>query len=243
MKMMMFSTRTLKEIIRDPISLFFGLAFPIIILLLMTLINQNVPNDLFNINSLTPGIAVFGLSFMTLFSAQMIAKDRFSDFLTRLYTTPMTAYDFILGYTLPLIPMALVQVIICYAVSIMLGMTFTLHILFAIITILPVAILFNGIGLLCGSIFNEKAVAGICGALLTNLTAWFSGTWFSLELVGGWFEKIANVLPFVHAVDMGRAVIDGDYANIFPHIWWVVGYGLGISLLAVYTFQKNMKNS
>ncbi len=242
MKLMMFSSRTLKEITRDPISLFFGLAFPIIILLLLTLINQSVPDNLFNNNSLTPGIAVFGLSFMTLFSAQMIAKDRVSDFLTRLFMTPMSAYDFILGYTLPLIPMALVQVIVCYTVSIMLGMPFTIHILFAIITILPVAILFIGIGLLCGSIFNEKAVAGICGALLTNLTAWFSGTWFSLELVGGWFEKIAYVLPFVHAVDMGRAVINGNYANIFPHIWWVVGYSLSIGLLAVYIFQKNMKN-
>lgn len=239
--MIMFSSRTMKEIIRDPISLFFGLAFPIIILLLLTLTNQNVPNDLFNINRLTPGIAVFGLSFMTLFSAQMIAKDRASDFLTRLFTTPMTAYDFILGYTLPLIPMAVVQTTVCYVVSIMLGMEFTLNVLLAIITILPVAILFIGIGLLCGSIFNEKAVAGICGALLTNLTAWLSGTWFSLELVGGWFEKIAYALPFVPAVDMGKAVINGDFATIFPHIWWVVGYGVGIAMLAVYIFQQEME--
>jgi ABC-2 type transport system permease protein len=242
MKIMMFGSRTSKEIIRDPISLFFGLAFPIIILLLLTLINQNIPNDLFNIRSLTPGIAVFGLSFMTLFSAQIIAKDRVSDFLTRLFTTPMTAYDFILGYTLPLIPMAMVQAMICYGVAMLVGMEFTFNTLLAIITILPVAILFIGIGLLCGSLFNEKAVAGICGALLTNLTAWLSGTWFSLELVGGWFEKIAYALPFVHAVDMGKAVISGDYANIFPHLWWVVGYGAGIAILAVYIFRKKMQN-
>lgn len=240
---MMFASRTTKEILRDPISLFFGLAFPIIILLLLTLINQNIPNDLFNISNLTPGIAVFSLSFMTLFSAQMIAKDRVSEFLTRLFTTPMTAYDFILGYTLPLIPMAMVQAIVCYGVSFVLGMEFTFHVLLAIIALLPAAILFIGLGLLCGSLFNEKAVAGICGALLTNVTAWFSGAWFSLDLVGGWFEKIAYALPFVHAVDMGKAVISGDYANIFPHIWWVVGYSAGIALLAAYIFQKKMKNN
>ncbi|MBR3120083.1 ABC transporter permease [Oceanobacillus profundus] len=242
MKMMMFGFRTTKEIIRDPLSVFFGLAFPIILLLLLTFINQNIPNDLFHISSLAPGIVVFGLSFMTLFSAQMIAKDRVSELLARLFTTPMKAYDFILGYTLPLIPMSLVQAMICYGVSIMLGMDFTLNVLLAIITVLPVAILFIGIGLLCGSIFNEKAVAGICGALLTNLTAWLSGIWFSLELVGGWFEKIAYALPFVHAVDMGKAVFSGDYANIFPHIWWVVGYGLVITVLAIYIFQWKMKN-
>lgn len=243
MKMMMFASRTTKEILRDPISLFFGLAFPIIILLLLTLIRQNIPNDLFDISSLTPGIAVFGLSFMTLFSAQMIAKDRVSEFLTRLFTTPLTAYDFILGYTLPLIPMAIVQAMVCYGVAIMLGMEFTFNVLLAIFTLLPMAIFFIGLGLLCGSLFNEKAVAGICGALLTNLTAWFSGAWFSLKLVGGWFEKIAYALPFVHAVDMGRAVISGDYPNIFPHIWWVLGYGVGIAILAVYIFRKKMKSS
>lgn len=241
MKVLMFASRTTKEIIRDPISLFFGLAFPLIILLLLTLINQNIPNDLFDINNLTPGIAVFGLSFMSLFSGQMIAKDRDSEFLTRLFTTPMKANDFIVGYTLPLIPMAVVQAMVCYAASIMLGMPFTLNTLLAIVTILPVAVFFISIGLLCGSIFNEKSVAGICGALLTNVTAWFSGAWFSLELAGGWFEKIGYALPFVHAVDMGKAVLNGNYTNIFPHIWWVVGYSILVAILAAYIFQQKMK--
>ena len=178
---------------------------------------------------------------MSLFSAQIIAKDRVSEFLTRLFTTPMTAYDFILGYALPLIPMAMIQVMVCYVVSLLLGMEFTIHVIIAIFTIFPVAILFIGIGLLCGSIFNEKAVAAICGALLTNVTAWLSGTWFSLELVGGWFERIAYALPFVHAVDMEKAVIRGEYANIFPHVWWVAGYSLGIAIFAIYVFQRKMK--
>lgn len=243
MKTMLFSSRTAKEIIRDPISMLFGLLFPVIIILLLTIINQNVPNDLFNLTELTPGIAVFGLSFMSLFSAQIIAKDRASEFLTRLFTTPMTAVDFILGYTFPLIPMSLLQGVICYSVAIMLGMAFTLKLIFSILILLPVAILFIAIGLLCGSLFSEKAVGGICGALLTNVTAWLSGAWFSLELVGGWFEKIAYALPFVHAVDMGRAVIQGDYSSIFPHIWWVIGYGVGIAILAIYIFQKKMKSS
>lgn len=241
MKIRMFSSRTAKEILRDPMSLFFGLAFPIIVLLLLQFISKNVPNDLFNITHLTPGIAVFGLSFMTLFSAQIIAKDKESDFLSRLFTTPMTAKDFILGYTLPLILMAIVQISICYTVAILLGMDVTIHILLVIITLLPAAILFISIGLLCGSIFSEKAVAGICGALLTNVTAWFSGAWFDLELVGGWFEKVANFLPFVHAVDMGRLLMNGDYEYILPHILWVVGYALVISVIAVYIFQKQMK--
>lgn len=238
MRMMMFASRTTKEMLRDPLTLFFGLAFPVIILLLLTAINQNIPDDVFSISYLAPGIAVFGLSFMALFSAQIIAKDRGSELITRLFTTPMTANDFIFGYTLPLLPMAMVQTVICYGVSLMLGMEFSWNVPVAILMIIPVAVLFIGIGLLCGSLFNEKAVAAICAALLTNLTAWFSGTWFSLELVGGWFEKIAYALPFVHAVEMGRAVMAGEYEGILPHLWWVLGYGIGTTLMAIYSFRK-----
>ncbi|MBB4825041.1 ABC-2 type transport system permease protein [Sporosarcina luteola] len=240
MRAMMFASRTTKEMLRDPLTLFFGLAFPIILLLLLTLINQNIPDAVFSITNLTPGIAVFGLSFMTLFSAQMIAKDRISELLTRLFTTPMTAKDFITGYTLPLLPMAIMQSVICYGISLLLGMELTWKVPIAILTILPVAVLFIGIGLLCGSLFNEKAVAAICGALLTNLTAWFSGTWFSLELVGGWFEKIANALPFVHAVEMGKAVMRDDYAGILPHLWWVLVYSIAMTLLAIYVFSRKI---
>lgn len=179
MKTLMFSYRTVKEIIRDPISLFFGLVFPIVLLVLLTLINRNVPVDIFNIDMLTPGVAVFGLSFMALFSGQIIAKDRTSEFLTRLFTTPMKAKDFILGYTLPLIPIALLQTILCFVVAIFLGMKFSFSIILTIIFILPMGLVFISSGLLIGSLFSEKAVGSICGALLTNVTALFSGAWFS----------------------------------------------------------------
>ena len=109
------------------------------------------------------------------------------------------------------------------------------------IATLPIALFFISMGLLCGSIFTDKQVGGICGALLTNLSAWLSGTWFDLELVGGAFKKIAYALPFVHAVEMERAVLSGNYANIFPHIYWVIGYAVAITIAAVFTFLYQMK--
>ena len=57
----------------------------------------NIPVEQFPIDRLTPGIAMFGLSFFTLFSATLISKDRASAFLTRLFSTPLSARDFILG--------------------------------------------------------------------------------------------------------------------------------------------------
>ena len=240
MKALVFASRTTKEIIRDPISLFFSIVFPIILLLLLTAINRNIPTDLFNIEHLTPGIAVFSLSFLSLFSAQILAKDRSSSFLIRLFTTPMTARDFIIGYTLPLLPMALLQGLVCFAVAIILGMKISVSLLVAILLLIPTSLIFIGIGLFCGTVFSEKAATALCGALLTNPTAWLSGAWFDLNLVGGFFQTIAYNLPFVHAVDMGKAATAGNYQAIFPHIWWVIGYGIAILVIAVILFKKKM---
>ena len=241
MKLVTFSARNAKEILRDPLNLIFGLGFPIVVLLLLTTIQANIPVSLFEITHLTPGIAVFGLSFMTLFSATLIAKDRGSALLQRLYTTPLSSADFILGYILPILPICVAQTVVCYAVALILGLEMTVNVLLSTLAILPIALLYISLGLLCGSIFTDKQVGGICGALLTNLAAWLSGTWFDLELVGGVFKKTAYALPFVHAVEMERAILGGNYGGIFPHFIWVLGYAAAITVAAVFVFLHQMK--
>ena len=241
MKTLAFSKRNDLEILRDPLNLFFGVGFPLVLLILMTAIRKNIPVQMFEIEQLAPGIVIFGLSFMTLFSATLIAKDRGSSFLQRLYTTPLTAGGFILGYLLPILPICIAQSVICFAMAVLLGLNVTIHILTCVLLTIPVALLFVSLGLLCGSIFTDKQVGGICGALLTNLTAWLSGIWFDLELVGVAFKKIANLLPFVHAVEMERAVLQGNYAGVFPHIWWVIGYAAAVTAIAVFAFLRQMK--
>ncbi len=241
MRLWTFANRNAKEILRDPLNLAFGLGFPLVLIVLLSVIQANIPVKLFEIQHLTPGITVFGLSFMTLFSATLIAKDRGSALLQRLYTTPLTPLDFILGYTLPIVPIAVAQGIVCYIAALFLGLEFTITIVYAILCIVPVSILYIALGLLCGSVLNDKQVGGVCGALLTNLSAWLSGVWFDLELVGGAFKKVAYALPFVHAVDLERAVLAGDFAGIFPHIWWVLGYTAVLFATAVALFLRQMK--
>ena len=241
MRMLTFAGRNTKEILRDPLTLFFGLGFPLVLLLLLSAIQANIPVPLFELQHLTPGITVFGLSFMTLFSATIIAKDRSSSLLQRLYTTPLTPTDFILGYTLPIVPVAVAQSVICYLAAILLGLDATINILYAVLFTIPVSVLYVAMGLLFGSFLNDKQVGGICGGLLTNLSAWLSGTWFDLNLVGGAFQKIAYALPFVHAVELERSVLAGDFAGIFPHLWWVLGYAALILAAAVWMFLRQMK--
>lgn len=240
MRMLALAKRNTQEILRDPLNLFFGLGFPVVLLLLLSAIQANVPVNLFEIGHLTPGITVFGLSFMSLFSATILAKDRGSALLQRLYTTPLTAADFILAYTLPILPIAVGQSVICYAVALLLGLIPSWNILMAVLMILPICVLFIGIGLLCGSCLSDKQVGGICGALLTNVSAWLSGIWFDLELVGGAFKKIAYCLPFVHAVELERAVLRGAYGEMISHLWWVLGYAAVTLLAAILLFLRQM---
>ena len=241
MRILTFAKRCSKEILRDPINLCFGLGFPLVLLLLLSAIQANIPVSLFEIDTLTPGITVFGLSFMTLFSATLIAKDRESALLQRLYTTPLRGFDFIIGYMLPLLPIALGQSIICYLFAIPLGLNFSVNIIYAVVGIIPMAIFNIALGLLCGSVLGVKQVGGICGALLTNLSAWFSGVWFDLNLVGGSFKKIANALPFVHAAETEKALFKGNFEAAATHVLPIVLYSLFITVVAVFCFLSQMK--
>lgn len=241
MKMLTFAKRCTKEILRDPINLGFGLGFPLVLLLLLSAIQANIPVSLFEIDNLTPGITIFGLSFITLFSATLVAKDRESALLQRLYTTPLTALDFILGYMLPLLPIAVGQAMICYLFAIPLGLTVSVNILYAVMGVLPMAVFNIALGLLCGSVLGVKQVGGVCGALLTNLSAWLSGVWFDLELVGGFFEKVASALPFLHAVQLEKALFSGNFDAVTAHILPVLAYSIVVTALAVVCFLAQMK--
>ena len=241
MKTMTFAKRCAKEILRDPLNLGFGLGFPLVLLLLLSAIQAGIPVSLFEINTLTPGITVFGLSFITLFSATLIAKDRESALLQRLYSSPLTGLDFILGYMLPLLPIAMGQALVCYLFAIPLGLTVNINIIYAIIGIIPMAVFNISLGLLCGSILGVKQVGGICGALLTNLSAWLSGVWFDLTLVGGFFEKLAYTLPFVHAAEMEKALFGGNFRLAVGHALPVLLYSALAATLAVLCFLGQMK--
>ena len=241
MRILSYSLRTAKEILRDPLNLGFGLGFPLVLLFLLSAIQANIPVSLFALEMLTPGLTVFGLAFMTLFSAALIAKDRSSSLLQRLYTTPLRPADYILGYMLPVLPISAAQCVLCYLAAACLGLKLTVNVLWAVLLLIPAEIFFIALGLLFGSVLTDKQVGGICGALLTNLTAWLSGVWFDLDLVGGAFKAIAYALPFVHAVEMERAVLAGSYGDIWPHLLWVLAYGAISLVAAVLLFLRQMR--
>lgn len=244
MRMFLFAKRNIKEILRDPINLFFGLGFPLVLLALLSIINSAIPpeakNTMFQINNLAPGLTMFGSVFMALFAGMLLSKDRTSSFLMRLFTSPMTATDFILGYTLPMIVMTIVQATITLLVAGFWGLDININILFAIIMTALTSLLFVGTGLFFGSILNDKAVGGVCGALLTNVAGWLSGVFIPIDLIGGAFKTITNILPFYHSVEAIRISLSGNFNNLLPHLLVIIGYTIVIFIFAIIIFNRKM---
>lgn len=235
-----FAGRNRKELTRDPLTLIFGVLLPLVLLALMSLIQHNVPEAPFPIQSLAPGIAVFSLSFIMLFTGLLLAKDRGSSFLMRLKASPLSATQHILGYALPWLPLALVQSAICFVAAFLFGLPVTANVLLALAVLLPVAALFISMGLLLGTLCNDKQVGGF-SSLLLNVAIWLSGTWFSVSLLGPVFEGICYALPFVHAVEVARAALSGDYGAIPSHLAWVLGYAVALFAVTVWAYRKKMK--
>ncbi|WP_036187577.1 ABC transporter permease [Ureibacillus manganicus] len=235
------ASRNQKEILRDPISLVFGFGLPIVLLLLFSIMQQNMPYELFQIEQLAPGIIVFGFSFLTLFSGMLLGKDRGSSFLMRLFASPLGAKDYIIGYFLPMLPIALLQIVICLIAASFLGLSINANSIVALLVLLIISVLFISFGLLFGTLFTDKQVGGIF-ALFVNLTAFLSGVWFSLDLIGGAYKAICYLLPFVHAVDAAKAAFEGKYQSLGGSLLIVTSYSVVIMGIAITVFRKRMSS-
>lgn len=241
MKMLALARRNAREILRDPLTLCFGAGFPVVLLALLSLIARNAPVELFRIEKLAPGVAAFGYSFISLFSALLLSRDRGSALMLRLLTSPLSARDFILGYALPLLPMAAAQSALCFLFALALGLKASLNILLCLLALLPAAVVYIALGLIFGCILNERQVGGVCGALLTNFTAWLSGVWFDLELVGRGFATAARILPFANIVDAARSALAGELA--LQPLLIVCAYTVALSALALRLFANCVRRA
>ena len=240
MKFYSLANRNLKEIFRDPVSVLLGLVTPLLMLVIFTSINKNIPLEIFSPKSMTPGIVVFSFTFLIMFSAMLLAKDKQTAFLVRLFTTPLKSSDYIISYILPFIPLAFLQVIVCYVVGTLLGGVF-INILLSLLIYLLVAFVCISLGVVLGSLFTVNQVSGI-GSILITFISIFSGVWMDLKMVGGIFETIGNILPFAHAVNALKAVTAGSGISvIFSDVLIILCYAFGLFLLAVLSFVRTMK--
>lgn len=236
--------------IRDPLSYIFCLGFPLVMLIVMTLVNDSIPPEsgmtIFRIDNLAGGIAVFGLTFLMLFVCLTVSKDRSGAFLTRLYTTPMRSGHFIAGYILPMLLLAVIQIIITLAasftVSLITGVELKpLGMLTAVLALLPCVILMISLGLLFGTLFSEKAAPGMC-SIVISLASFLGGVWFDAEGTGGVLFDICNVLPFHHSVKAARMACALEFDGILTHMLITSAYMIVILIASIIIFKQKMRS-
>ena len=238
MRMLNFAKRNFKELTRDPLSLIFEIALPIFLLFIFQQIK--VPGEEYKLINFTPGIIVFGFSFITLFTSTLIAKDRGSSLLIRLGTSPMKSSDYILGYILSLIPIVVIQGILFFIVAMLLGLTFSVSIIYTILVSIIVSILFISLGILIGSLVSEKASGGV-GSIVVQLVAFTSGMYFSKDLVGNVFAKICEFLPFESCLNIIKGVLNSNMNMIsIRNIIVFCIYTIIVLILSVIVFKKKM---
>lgn len=239
-KVNVFASRTQKELMRDPLTYIFGVGLPVVLLVLMSVINRSIPGSPFALEGFAPGMAVFSLAFLSLFAGLLVAKDRYSSFLMRAFASPMRAWEFIAGYSLPLLLMALMQGVACFATATAMGLAFGVNTLWALASLLPSALMYTAIGILMGTVMSDKQVGGIA-SLIINVATLLSGTWFSLDLVSEGFRKVCYLMPFAHAVDAVRSALAGTDGT-WGHIAVVLLYTAVFGALAVYCFGRRMRS-
>ncbi|MBR3891470.1 MAG: ABC transporter permease [Bacilli bacterium] len=238
MRMLNFAKRNFKELIRDPLSLIFEIMLPIFLLFIFQQIN--IPGESYKLENFTPGIIVFGFSFITLFTATLVSKDRTSSLLIRLGTSPMKSRDYILGYIISLIPIIIIQDILFFVTAIMLGFSFSINIIYTILISLIVSIMFISLGILIGSLVSEKATGGI-GSIVVQLVCFTSGMYFSKDLIGNGFAKVCEVLPFESCLNIIKGILNDNLSIISTRNIIVFSiYTIIILVLSIIIFKKKM---
>lgn len=244
-----FSARNLKELVRDPLSYVFCLGFPLLMLVVMTLVNDGIPAEakmtIFRIDNLAGGIAVFGLTFVMLFVCLSVSKDRSGAFLMRLYATPMRSGNFIAGYLLPSLLLSVIQIVITFAASFAISLAKNVEIsvagmLLSVVTLLPTVVLFISLGLLFGTLFSEKSAPGLCSVVI-SLASFLGGIWFDVDNTSGVLSKICNALPFVHSVKTARLTCALDLSELPVHLLITSAYALAATVLSIAVFKSKMK--
>lgn len=239
---LIFASRNIKEILRDPLSLVFLLALPLVMLILFYYLFNGLTSQ-FEIKYFAPGIVVFSYSFITLFNGLLISMDRSSSFLVRLYSSPIKSWEFIFGYFISMVPISLVQSILFFGVASLLDSTFfSIYLLLGIVVSFLISTLFIGFGILFGSLCNEKSIGGI-SSIVIMCQSILSGMWFPTNAMNPTIIKIMDILPFKAATSLLQKVCMGDFNNILKYIINILIYIIIIYSVGIFVYSKKMKKN
>lgn len=239
MRALNFAKRNLKEIVRDPLSIIFAILLPLFLLFIFQ--QFEIPSEAYSLENFTPGTVVFGFSFITLFTAVLVAKDRGTALITRLCAGPMKTRDYILGYTLSVLPMVLLQNVLFFTAAVLLGLKFSVGILLAVLVAIPISVIFIMLGILIGSVTSEKSASGV-SSVAVQLVAFTSGMYFSGDMIGDTFAVVCKILPFSNCLDIVKGILNRNYDSLLLPSVIVAAYIVFLSVLTCVLFSKKLKS-
>jgi ABC-2 type transport system permease protein len=226
----------LKPIIEAVGSEFLGVAPPLNVELKGT--ESKIKN--MAVNFYFPGIAVYGLMILISTAAGIIAGDREKGFLSRMFTTPARPWDFILGYSLPFIPVLIISTVLYFGVGMALGLTVVGNLGHAFLIFFLIGLCSIGTGMIVGSLVKSESQAGVSWLFIVPM-AMISGAWFTVERMPSALKSVAGVLPFIHAIDGSRAVLNGSsFSAITLDIYWLIGWAVVLFATGIMLFRRTM---
>ncbi len=242
-RVMTITGRNMKEILRDPLSLIFMLALPLFMEILFYFIFHKLTPQ-FEMKYLVPGIVVFAQAFLTLFTGLLIAFDRSTAFLTRLYVSPAHPWEFIAGYTLSLLPSVFVQSALFFVIGGIIDPSiFGVKMILCVLLAPVISLFFIGCGILFGSLCNEKSIGGVSSVIIVCQSV-LSGMWFPLDGMSGGFVTFMKCLPFKNATDLMQNVLNGisdPFGDFWKPLLIVFSYAAAAYIAAVLSFRSRMK--
>jgi ABC-2 type transport system permease protein len=238
MRAFALARRNLLDVWRDPLSVGLTVGLPVFLLVVLQLLSGL--DDYFSATSLAAGIVLFGFVMLMFSAAMSLSRDRESALFSRFLTAPLHPNEFVLAYSVPYVPVAVLQAVTLFVVGLFLGLEIAGSVLLVVLVLLTIAVLYIGLGMITGALFSYKVVPFAYSAIL--LLTIFGGAWMDLEAIGGPIESFANFLPFAHAIDATRDVMvrGAGFADIAGDYYWVLGYTVATMVSAVVVFRSRM---
>jgi ABC-2 type transport system permease protein len=226
------------EVWRDPLSLGLTVGLPLVLLLVLQALGG--VEAFFRPTTLVPGIVLFGYVMLMFGAAMNLSRDRERALFSRMLTAPLRSNDFVAAYSLPYLPVAVLQAVVLFAIGAFLGLEIVGNPLLVVLVLVIAAVFYIALGMILGAVFTIRQVPFLYAAVL--LLTVFGGAWMDLDAIGGPIQASAVPFPFVHALDATRAVmVDGaGVGAIAPDLAWVAGYALVAGALAVLLFRRKM---
>jgi ABC-2 type transport system permease protein len=259
---LIFARRNLIEMVRDPLIYLFCLAFPLVMLVLFSVIGKFAGDTLnmFTAATLLPGIMMFSATFIMLAAALLVSKDRSTAFLIRLFTSPLKTTHFVFGYFVPFFLAGIAQAIICLAAgAVIYAIAGEPYFSFGAAVLLmleqmPFLLFCIFIGIAFGSLLSDKSAPAVTSVFI-SASGILGGAWLPLDTMGG-FESFCRFLPFYPSVLLGRIVTGASHTpvNELPPesytfdnlaicaIVCLLLYLAASVILAVWAFRRQMKN-